>query len=658
MALAPAVRAAGPDVIVAEVEFPFRWGTVGDITAYSIATVSCNIGTQPVLWQADTPNHPVIGQNFYRLKDGRFEQIGMSWLKHGFASVNDSGLCGTCQNPFNTQLLGVGCHDPYGAGLNGNPSNLGPRSQVNASTGVFPYPWTAPPPAATIGRRLQVNNADLDPALNPGAIYFMEGHYVTADDAAAGNDENNASYRRMTLTAPSPGVYNFAHAATTQRQKPAIQAWKDTDASVTLVNVDIAGDGRLIVACKVTDLGGYRWQYEYAVQNLNSHRSVGAFSVPISQHTLVPSTGFHDVKHHSGEPYSTEDWATTRAGDEMKWACTPYATNENANALRWGTLFNFRFVALSPPIPNAQVQLELFRPGSPASVIAELPGPSPLPPDCNDNEIEDYLEIQGDPLLDCDSNGNLDECDIDCDGNNIPDACDIAADPLLDCDSNGVLDDCQIDTGSPAPGGPFYCTSGCDPDCNSNGIPDGCDIDSGFDTDCNSNGVPDQCDIAAMTSEDCNENGLPDECEIAVGSPAPGGPFHCTSGCDPDCNGNGIPDECDIAGGFDGDCDGNEIPDSCDIDADPGIDCNSNGVIDACGEVDCNENSVPDDCEFPACPGILKGDFDCDGDVDLDDVAPFVEQVLSGRVSCQADYNGDGAVNGLDVKGFVEALTP
>ena len=38
---------------------------------------------------------------------------------------------------------------------------------------------------------------DLDPAQNAGALYFGEGHYVTPDDAAAGNDDNNDEINRV-----------------------------------------------------------------------------------------------------------------------------------------------------------------------------------------------------------------------------------------------------------------------------------------------------------------------------------------------------------------------------------------------------------------------------------------------------------------------------
>ncbi len=383
---------------------------------------------------------------------------------------------------------------------------------------------------------------------------------------------------------------------------------------------------------------------------------MGSLSVALHDATPVQAAGFHDVDSHSGEPFDLTDWPSSRPSGMLLWATTSYGVNQNANALRWGTLYNFRFRSNSPPIPNAVITLGLFKPGSPSSATATILGPSPAPRDCNGNTTPDYLEILGDPALDCDSNGNLDVCDLDCNGNSIPDACDISGNPALDCNSNGRLDVCEIPVGSPVPGGPFFCTANCDPDCNSNGVPDSCDIASAVDPDCNSNGRPDSCDIALGSSPDCNSNGKPDECEIPVGSPAPGGPFYCTSGCNPDCNSNGIPDSCDIAGVAEDDCNNNLIPDSCDIVASPALDCNSNGVIDTCGETDCNNNNIPDGCEYPACTGIVKGDYDCSGTVDEDDMAPFLQEIMLGVPTCLDDFNEDVKANGRDIQAFVNAM--
>ncbi len=77
-------------------------------------------------------------------------------------------------------------------------------------------------------------------------------------------------------------------------------------------------------------------------------------------------------------------------------------------------------------------------------------------------------------------------------------------------------------------------------------------------------------------------------------------------------------------GGMDDDCDANGIPDGCD-----GVDCNGTGMLDMCDVLmgtsfDCNENLVPDECD-----AIVPGDFNSDGEVDLDDFRGF-PQCLGG----------------------------
>ena len=173
--------------------------------------------------------------------------------------------------------------------------------------------------------------------------------------------------------------------------------------------------------------------------------------------------------------------------------------------------------------------------------------------------------------------------DGDCNNNNVPDDIDIAQGTSQDCTGNGIPDECEIDVNSTAPGGPFFCeTNCCDPDCNNNGSPDA-------------------CDIASLTSNDCNNNGIPDECDIDANSTAPGGPFFCTTSCDPDCNNNGSPDACDVATGSSTDCNGTSIPDECE----PGgmLDCNANNQADICDiadgvSADCNGDAVPDECQL------------------------------------------------------------
>jgi len=377
----------GPDVIVGDIiATPKRWGIQGGFHAYTFGTISCNIGDADAVWIAQTPDHPVIAQNLYRLftvnGTKRLEQIGQSWLKHTFIADTQS-LCGTC-NGMGGGQLGAGCSDPYSATVNGQQIRLGPRSDVNAYTGQFPYPYTIGwnLQGDTLYKRLQVNALDLA----NGATLIVEGHYVSPDDAAWGNQMNNASYRQFITGQLMSDGYPMTAVAATRRMQPAIYAWAELDPGVTVRVVNVPGDGRLYVAYKVTPIGKNLWHYEYAVQNLNSHRCAGSFSVPVGTKTNLSDIGFRDVNCHSGEPYSNVDWAAA-TGAQLTWSTQTFAQNPLANPIRWGTMYNFRFDADRPPAAG-QVSLGLFRPGAPGDpdtlmVDALVPdAPTPPPPDC------------------------------------------------------------------------------------------------------------------------------------------------------------------------------------------------------------------------------------------------------------------------------------
>ncbi|MAG56091.1 MAG: hypothetical protein CMJ83_07355 [Planctomycetes bacterium] len=351
-----------PDVIVGDIPNASSYGSQAGIYAYSIGTTSCNVGTQPLAWIAGTNQHPVIAQNVYRLKDDKFEQVGMSWLKHGYAALQGN-LCGGCTPYPNSTALGVGCSDPYGSGTNGSQGNLGPRSEVNAATGYFPYPYTLTPPVNTIGGRIQIKATDLDPNLNAGAQYFVEAHYIHPEDATFGTDDNNASWRACTF---SGSGYNLVLTGATQREEQALRAWQSVDPSVLIQHADVPGDGRVSVAFKAAALGGGLMRYVYAVQNLSSDRSVGSFTVSLPAGATTSNLYFHDVRHHSGEPFSNSQWTGAVGTGGVTWM-TPqvFVSNPNENALRWGSTFTFAFDCDMPP---GGVTLGLFKPGTPTSV--------------------------------------------------------------------------------------------------------------------------------------------------------------------------------------------------------------------------------------------------------------------------------------------------
>jgi hypothetical protein len=112
----------------------------------------------------------------------------------------------------------------------------------------------------------------------------------------------------------------------------------------------------------VHDNGDGTWRYEYALHNFNSHRSAQQLSIELPTATLVTNPGMHDIDHHSGEPYDTASWDSAVDVDAVTWGTALYTSNPNANALRWGTLFNFWFDADEPP-GTGNATITLFRPG-------------------------------------------------------------------------------------------------------------------------------------------------------------------------------------------------------------------------------------------------------------------------------------------------------
>lgn len=137
--------------------------------------------------------------------------------------------------------------------------------------------------------------------------------------------------------------------------------------------------------------------------------------------------------------------------------------------------------------------------------------------DCNDNGIDDSIDIADATSADVNANGIPDECE-DCNGNGIFDSDDILG-ASLDVNSNGIPDECEAD-------------------CDGNGVPD--DFEANSTNDVNGNNILDICE------PDCNNNSIPDHIEIATGAVD-------------DFDRNTVPDECQ-------DCNGNSVTDWIDLD--------------------------------------------------------------------------------------------
>jgi len=404
-----AARAVGADVIVGDLPATTNFTATGGIDAFSMATTSCNMGDALLLWDQFPANtHPAITQNMYRFSRvngaGRFEQIGNSWLKHGFTALTGS-VCCSCQSPGNFSRLGIGCSDPYSAARNASQSGLGPHWQVNAHTGVFPTggPATGTGGTGSVYRRLQFQLTDVVASTGGSAAttrFFGESQYVSPDDAAAGNQNNNASYRELAVSVTGSPVTNATVSlstapgavANTSRMNPAIRGWAVCETGVTLTNVQVPNEGFYIVGSKATDLGGGMWHYEYAVFNLNSDRNGGAFTVPVPAGVTVTNIGQSFTTYHSGDGdgninFSSTPWTSVRNSADVTFATETQAQNVRANAIRWSTTYNFRFDANAAPAAAGTVTLGLWKPGTPGSVTAVAQVPGTPPPACGDSDF-------------------------------------------------------------------------------------------------------------------------------------------------------------------------------------------------------------------------------------------------------------------------------
>lgn len=347
----------------------FPTGTAG----VTMATTSCNVGTVDVPWLAPMQeDHPLIHMALYRLQGGRFEQIGVSWMKHGFFALSNS-QCTACQHPSNGTFLGVGCSDTYGPGNNSDRNYLGPRSEVDPYQGTWEctgshFAGGQPDCVRRHGstghgatdHRLVVQDADLD---NPGTQYYYESCYVVRDDLSRNNNWGS----RLCTMSWTGSVWSFSTPSQNNalREGPALGRWGDLQTTVNAAS----GDGEVMLSVQVTDLGGGTWHYEYALLNKDSDREIRSFTLPVVGVEGITNLGFHDNDAKVGN-----EWQVTLDPSTLSWSTETYDQNPNANSLVFGYMYNFRFDAAAPPVA-VDATLGLFRPGTGTTVAAATSGP-------------------------------------------------------------------------------------------------------------------------------------------------------------------------------------------------------------------------------------------------------------------------------------------
>jgi hypothetical protein len=355
-----------------------RVGTYPNGTSgLGVGTTSCNVSNTPgdnINWFAQMDErHPTIAQNFYRIREvegagTRLEQIGVGWVKHGFLSTNSNG-CGQCVDPpLGGNQLGIHCSDTYGSSLNASRAWLGPRNEVNAFTGRWECTGSyfsgyqndcverfTTGGLSPVDHRLQVRDQDL---LVADSQFFYEAYYVSENDV---DRYNNVAYRPCSPAwSAGQAKWNFPPTAS-QTQGVLVDHWGQIQpAPRAMPN----SEGDILVAVEVTDLGSGNYHYEYAVYNHNSNREARTFSVPLPAGANVTNIQFRDIDTDAGN-----DWDHVIENGAITWSTETYAANEDANSLKWYSLYNFRFDANVPPA-DGQVGMALFRPGTVQTVAA------------------------------------------------------------------------------------------------------------------------------------------------------------------------------------------------------------------------------------------------------------------------------------------------
>ncbi len=349
--------------------YPNGYGAMGSWTTV------CNPGTSPVLFTAAmNPNHAYIHYMVCRESDGRFVQISnWSWVKHTFGSSNDPSGCGNCAGPGNFNQVEVGCSDTYANYQAVDHYWLGPPEEIDPWLGTWvpACSWfdRGEPQApagqlcdgvrslsggqanalnSSVNYQMRVYDQDLAVA---NANFFYQSGYLCPGEAEV-RRFNNIGSRQVTPTWNGSiwtwvdGV-NFING-------PILQRWPG--ATITS-NTNGNDDGRFYVAVKVTGPVNGLYHYEYAIQNRDNKRGLGAFRLPVCPTARVANFGFHDIDQNAAN-----QWTAARNAGEIAFSTT-------SNPLRWNSIFNFWFDSDAAPSTGQPLSLDQFDIGAGAFTV-------------------------------------------------------------------------------------------------------------------------------------------------------------------------------------------------------------------------------------------------------------------------------------------------
>ncbi len=319
-----------------------RLKNVGDLNGADVAWYSKFSGTfQPY----NNAQHPFLVWNMYREFDGRFEQIGVSGVKHAFLTINSNCLA----NCSNSHILWPGCEDIYGMGNNDSGGALGPREEIEAFGGLWEQQCSffdqdcnnqmdpGGGSNSTDENRMVVDTGNLGVA---GARYFVSAWYVIRDDI---NIFNTMGYKEFNVTVDVNG--NAVMSALSNLQNgPASDQYVAPDTfdlvgGTASERILRAGEGHLTVAVKVQDMGGGLFRYNYMVENHDYDPQVQTISVPLHDTTTMTDFEFVDTDEDANN-----NWNLLRSNNMLTLQAP------TGNELDWGILYSFSFTVNAEPV--------------------------------------------------------------------------------------------------------------------------------------------------------------------------------------------------------------------------------------------------------------------------------------------------------------------
>lgn len=308
-----------------------------------------SVGTADVAWYRkftgdfapyNNDQHPYLIWNLYREIDGRFEQIGVSGVKHAFFTVNTNCGCDGGQVLFPT------CRDKYSISNNHSPSHIGPREGIEAftalweSTGSF-FDQNGDGVQDTTSSGLGQNRMVVPEALlnQNQANYYLSAWYLIRDDI---NIYNNMGHKQYDIT-PNGNAW-LVSPLSNYTTGPA------SDRYVTPNTIDLpagtasqrllqSGEGHVTVAVKVIDKGDGTYRYHYMIENHDYDPQIQAVTLPLASFSDLTEFVFVDV-----DEYAMNDWDATHINQQL----TIQAPVDNA--IDWGTLYSFSFTTNAPPV--------------------------------------------------------------------------------------------------------------------------------------------------------------------------------------------------------------------------------------------------------------------------------------------------------------------